>query len=300
MMNISEISYKQFGKCLKVDNGVLELVIPLEFGIRILKLGFLDGRNLFAELPDAEVKVDGKVWHFYGGHRLWLSPETKSTYFPDNEPISYLMKGNTLQLIQPVDTWSGVIKEVEITLSGENVKVTHRAVNKKPNTEKLALWAISVMAPGGFEIVPLKGPDTGWLHNRQISLWPYTKMDDPRLQWFEDYFTLTQDSTRKAPIKIGLSNYAGWGLYINQGIGFLKKYKHIEQAQYPDNNVWYETYTCDYMLELETLSPITETKPEKSFEHVEEWSVFKTGNLDAKDNSSIARFVDGIKEKLDK
>jgi len=51
-MNICEISYKEFGTCLKVDNNILEIVIPLEFGIRILKLGFINGNNILLNFPE--------------------------------------------------------------------------------------------------------------------------------------------------------------------------------------------------------------------------------------------------------
>lgn len=221
-MNICEISYKEFGTCLKVDNNILEIVIPLEFGIRILKLGFINGNNIFAELPGVNINIDGSKWYFYGGHRLWLSPETKNTYYPDNSSIFYDLKGETIKLIQPVDSWSNVVKEISLTLSGNKVRVVHKVTNKKTCVQKLAPWSISVMAPGGTEVVPLNARDSGLLHNRQLSLWSYTRMDDPRIKWFKDYFTLTQDSRIKDPFKIGVSNYEGWGLYVNQDVGFVK------------------------------------------------------------------------------
>lgn len=297
-MNIKEIEYKQFGKCIKVDNGVLELIIPLEFGIRILKIGWVNGSNLFAELPDAQFDIGGKVWHFYGGHRLWVSPETKQTYFPDSQPISYSIRGELLKLAQPLDTYSNVVKEMDITLSESNVKVVHRLINRKNEPQKLSLWAITVMAPGGIEVIPFTGKATGWLHNRQISLWPYSKMNDPRLNWFGNFVTLTQDSKIKEPVKIGISNHEGWGLYVNQGTGFIKKFKPVGGGIYPDNNVWYETYTNDAMLELETLSPFAMVNPGESVEHLEEWSIFEAKPLLIKDENSISKYVDAIKEKL--
>jgi hypothetical protein len=298
-MNVNETTYKNYGKCLRVDNGIVELIVPLEFGIRILGFGPAGGRNVFAELPDMKVAIEGKEWRFYGGHRLWLSPETNKTYFPDNEPITYSVQGDALRLVQPLDAWSGVVKEIEIVLSDGKVELIHRATNEGSVPEKLALWAISVMAAGGVEVIPLKGKETGWLHNRQLSLWPYTRMNDTRIRWFDDYLTLSQDPNKKEPVKLGFSNREGWGLYVNQGLGFIKKYKPIDDVPYPDNNVWYETYTCDSMLEMETLSPIRETEPGGSVEHVEEWSVFETEDLDASANSSIAAFIEGIKDRLE-
>lgn len=298
-MNIREITYKQFGRCLKADNGKIELVIPLEFGIRILRAGLIDGKNLFAELPDAQVEIDGKTWHFYGGHRLWLSPETKKTYFPDNEPITYKAEDNTLTLTQAEDSWAGVVKEIEITMSGENLKVVHKVTNQNPRTENLALWAISVMAPGGIEVIPFTGGETGWLHNRQLSIWPYTKMNDPRINWYGHSITLIQQPWAMNPVKLGLSNHEGWGVYVNEGTTFLKRYIPVQGAEYPDNNVWYETYTNDAMLELETLSPITPTKPGESMKHIEEWSIFQTGEVDLSGNDSVEEFLTKIRKRFE-
>ncbi|MGB9809934.1 MAG: hypothetical protein ACPLSA_07860, partial [Caldanaerobacter sp.] len=46
-------------------------------------------------------------------------------------------------------------------------------------------------------------------------------------------------------------------------------------ATYPDFGVSFETYTNDWMLEIETLSPLTKLKPGETVEHVEEWELYE-------------------------
>ena len=46
------------------------------------------------------------------------------------------------------------------------------------------------MAPGGKEVVPQGRRDTGLLPNRVVSLWPYSRLDDPRVHWGERYIFL--------------------------------------------------------------------------------------------------------------
>ena len=128
-----------------------------------------------------------------------------------------------------------MLKEIEVTMSPDEAKVTvlHRITNKGLWPVELAAWSLSVMAAGGKEIIPQNARDTGMLPNRMISLWPYTKLNDPRVYWGEKYITLQQDINAKTPFKIGLNNEDGWAVYLNHGNAFVK-YQHIPNAVYPD------------------------------------------------------------------
>ena len=62
--------------CISLENNSLQLLVTQSVGPRIISLRFNGGSNLFAELPDlTEELPDGKVYRFYGGHRLWHAPE---------------------------------------------------------------------------------------------------------------------------------------------------------------------------------------------------------------------------------
>jgi hypothetical protein len=273
-IKIKKEAYGEFGKCLKITNGEVEIVAALEFGIRILHFGVAGGSNVFCLAPDVKVPAGGKQWSIYGGHRLWASPEEMpKTYFPDDKPVSYEADKESVIIKQPLDEWANIEKEITLSVSGRKVKLLHRITNRNGCPVELAAWAISVMAPGGIEIIPFSAPDTGLLHNRSISVWPYTDMNDSRVKWLKDYIILAHDGAVKGPFKIGISNKSGWAAYVNGQDIFIKRYRHIDGERYPDNNVSYETYTCDYMTEMETLSPLKFLAPGESVEHTEEWSV---------------------------
>ena len=56
--------------CVPLKNASLSLLVTQSVGPRIISLRFNGEDNLFAELPDfLTERPDGKVFHFYGGHR---------------------------------------------------------------------------------------------------------------------------------------------------------------------------------------------------------------------------------------
>jgi len=130
------------------------------------------------------------------------------------------------------------------------------------------------MATGGKEVIPQINSDTGLLPNRLISLWPYARLDDSRVNWGNKYITLTQETDNKRPFKFGFPNEKGWAAYFNHGNLFVKYYTHNKTASYPDFGVSYETYTNDFMLEMETLSPLTSLNQDSYVTHEEEWELF--------------------------
>lgn len=57
-------------ECNVLENSTLRLLVTRSVGPRVLSFGFKDGKNIFAELPDAMIDYpegDGGEFHFYGG-----------------------------------------------------------------------------------------------------------------------------------------------------------------------------------------------------------------------------------------
>jgi hypothetical protein len=145
------------------------------------------------------------------------------------------------------------------------------------------------MATGGMEIVPQTERDTGLLPNRLLVLWPYTKLNDPRITCGDKFIILKQNPDMKHPMKFGTSNENGWAAYFNHNHLFIKYYTHMENARYPDFGVSYETYTNDFMLEMETLSPLTLLEPDTYAEHNEKWELFDNVPMPSDDEREIGR-----------
>lgn len=287
---IKKISYFGWPNCIQISNSIVDLVVTTDIGPRIMRYGFVGKENELCIVGSTKGMTGGDEWRIYGGHRLWHSPEDSvRTYKPDNNPVEWEEIKNGIKVSQDVEALTGIKKEMEITLSpeGTEVNLLHRLINKGHAAVELSVWSLTAMATGGREIVPITGNDTGLLPNRHISLWPYTKLNDPRITLGDKYIILDQDADIKAPLKFGIPNENGWAAYFNHNNLFIKYHEHKAGALYPDLGVSYETYTNDFMLEMETLSPLTIIEPGKAAEHAERWELFGSIPAPSDDETEI-------------
>lgn len=197
---------------------------------------------------------------------------------------------NGIRVVQEVEPYTQLQKILEITMydNCDKVKVNHHIINKNAWPVEFSAWALSIMAKGGLEVVPQIKTDTGLLPNRNIVLWPYSKMNDERVYFGDKYITISQDCSINRAFKIGINNEEGYAAYFNHNNLFIKRYNHFKDKKYPDFGVSYETYTNDLILEMETLSPLTLIEPEDDIMHTEEWELIKSvPRPDRKDEKQI-------------
>ncbi len=288
MIAKNTIQYDGYGKCLEISNGIVRLVVTLDFGPRIIRYSFADGENIFFEDKDRiffeegnemkEAYGENARWYIYGGHRLWTSPEAlPRTYYPDNDPVDVTLTERGAIFTPPVQKWNQYGYAIEVCLSEDSSDVTviHRLTNYGPWDVTLSLWPISVLSPGGTEVFPQPTYDAGMLANRQMAFWSYVKMTDSRLGWLDRYITLRQDASVDDNFKMGLGSDHGYALYFNHGDVLVKKFDAKRGGNYPDGGMSFETYTNPLFLEMETLSELKTIAPEETAEHVETWSLFK-------------------------
>ncbi len=279
MSNVSmeKISYGGWPNCLRLSNGTIELIATTDVGPRLIRFGFVGGKNLFKEFPDVGT-TGGESWKNYGGHRLWHAPEVRPrTYAPDNSTIGHEWDGTTLKLVQPVEWITGIQKEIEVKLdpSANQVTVLHRLVNKNLWPVEFAPWALTVMQGPGRAIFPQEPAGKELLPVRAMAAWGYTNMADKRWTWGEKFIVLKSDPAAQTPQKIGLGNSLGWVAYCADGQVFIKQYPFDSKARYPDFGCNTETYTRGDMLEVETLGALAPIEPGGKAEHVEHWSLHK-------------------------
>jgi len=279
MVKIEKINYAGWDNCIKISNNEVDLIVTTEVGPRIIHYGFKGEENHLKVFEEHKGKKGSSEWLSYGGHRLWHSPEEfPRTYDTDNFPCKYKILENGLLIKSEMDPKVQVEKEMEITLpeKGTRAKIKHTITNKNSWDIEFAAWAITVMAQGGREIIPQIKVGPKLLPNRTLALWTYTRMNDPRVKWLEDYILLDQNPNLENAFKIGLPVIDGWAAYSNFGQLFVKYFDFIEDAQYPDFGYSsYETYTNNEILEMETLSPIWTVSPSESIEHIEKWELHK-------------------------
>lgn len=289
-VSMEPIAFEGWPNCLKLTNGGLELVVTTDVGPRIVHCALAGHPNLMGLFPDMLGQTGGDAWRIYGGHRFWHAPEADPrSYHPDNTPIEYAWDGARLKLIQPVESTTGMQKELEVTLEASRNRVTvlHRLINRNLWMVETAPWGLSVMAKRCRAVYPQEPyrPHPEYLlPARPLVLWHYTDLSDPRILIGPRYMQLKQDPAATTKQKFGLLNRQGWAACILDGQTLVKTYPCVEGAAYPDYGCNTETYTDADMLEVETLGPLTAMAPQGgTAEHVETWSVFEASPGESED-----------------
>lgn len=272
MLNKRIIAHPVHGECLYVDNGVIEIGVPLSFGIRITHFSFVGEENVFFVQPkEMKTFTAENGWRIRGGHRLWLAPEGEFDYYADNEPIDYETHGDTVVLTQRNDPLLSVIKSMEITLKENTFSITHRVINTGKR-KKIALWALTVMKSGGVLTVPLPEREGGFDPLVHISAWDYTDLSDERIKFGKKEIKIYQRAGKRN-LKIGVGHPAGAVSYENENTVFKKYIPLYTDKEYADGGVSFETFVSDYMTEIEGLSPLITLLPDKAATYTEIWEL---------------------------
>jgi hypothetical protein len=112
------------------------------------------------------------------------------------------------------------------------------------------------------------------LPDRQLSFWPYSNLNDPRLQ-LDNEFILLEARQECPPFKMGVFNPQGWMAYWLDGILFRKSFTVHTELPHPDFNCNAESYADSDFVELESLSPLTSLSPGALLTLVETWQLYE-------------------------
>jgi hypothetical protein len=303
-VKVEKVTYYNLPNCYKLSNGTVEIIVTTDIGPRILRYAFIGAENILGELsPDVKVTTELGDWRPYGGHRLWIAPESKRlSYSPDNEPISWERVGsNGLRLLQPIEPKTGIRKEMTVLLddSGTRVTIHHKLTNLNLFPMEIAPWALTIMNGGGVTILPQEpyiSHDDYVLPARPMVLWHYTDLTDPRWSIGKRYIRLRTDENRPESQKIGILCKQGWAAYHRKGTLFVKRFAYAEGANYPDYGSNCETYTSGSFMEIETLAPLHKLALEQSAEHVEHWFLFKNVDIGTSEASLDAAITPLVRQ----
>ncbi len=276
------VDYVPFGgwkNNIRLANAHAELIITLDVGPRVISYRTTDGTNVFKTFNEQLGGTGEAEWKSRGGHRFWLAPEDAVlSYIPDNAAVEHrVLSPHEVELSTSLGEQLPVRKTLSVALAADSTRVslTHRAENIGSDPLSVATWGLSVMVPGGIEIIPL--PPLGehprdLLPNRIMILWPFTDMTDPRWRWGRRFITLRQANA--GPTKIGLAHRERWAAYHHSDTLFVKIIEYRAGASYPDFGCNFETFTNEDMLEVESLGPLMDLAPGAATEHSERWHLF--------------------------
>ena len=246
---------------------------------RIMGLSLVGKPNMLADISGAPpIQTPWGEFHFRGGHRLWHAPEAMPrTYAPDTGEMIITDLPDGVILETQTEPGTGIRKRIEIHLATDkpSVRLKHTLINDGLWPVELAPWAITQFRLGGTVILPMPVGNVdaaGLLPNRQISFWPYTRINDPRLSLRDDYVIFKADAL--PPFKMGYFNPHGWLAYWLDGVLFRKTFEVQTGSLHPDNNCNAEVYCGDQFVELESLAPLEKLDTNASVTHTETWDIF--------------------------
>jgi hypothetical protein len=271
-MNTEEIRFDGL-RALHCAVPRISVVVALDVGPRILALTPDGGPNLFAEMPDETIGD----YHLYGGHRLWTAPEIPArTYRPEDEPVDLALTDDSVTLTGPPDR-DGIRKRISLTFltDGARVAVAHELRNEGSGTLEMAPWAITQVPLGGTAVLPVAPmePDA-LLPTRSIVLWPYTRLEDPRLRLENERVTLDASvDGGGARLKVGVPNAVGRLTYSRGPWRFTKHVTPDASLARVDLGATMQAFADGRCVELETLGPLRSLEPGDTVEHHELWEV---------------------------
>lgn len=284
VVNILEINYKHYGKCLKITNSVVEIMVTIEYGPRIVKYGYVSGRNQFAEDVNNKISTSNGDYYIIGGHRFWHLPENKDrTYIPDNKKVEYESIFNGVRLIQEIEKWTQVQKIIEITfeLSSSKVNILHKIVSLNAFDINISVSGITAMSKGGIEIIPLEERKIGTMPNKSFVFWPYSNIKDSRVYFGDRYIAMKVCENVFENFKIGFNTNLSYAMYYNENELFVKQFKRDKNnSNYPHMGCSYESFIGINYIEMQTNSPIYTISTNQCVEHLEIWDLYKDVNLD--------------------
>ncbi len=268
-------------EALRLQTEKAELIMPTEVGPRVLHCGLRGQPNLFA-LDPAQLGGWGEdEWCIRGGHRLWVAPEHETrSYRPDNDPVAIEADSaaGTMTLRPKPDRVIGLAKELRLdAIDAASFRITHTIRNIGVWPIPFGAWALSVMEHGGYAVLPLspKGEHPRDLLPRS-ALVPWTYTDFSRPCWAFHGGHIGLDSKRISdPQKLGITGFPGWAAYWQEAGTFVKHAGVHPDGTYPDMGSEFELFGCNWMVELETLSPISVIEPGDAITHVEHWGIFE-------------------------
>jgi hypothetical protein len=293
-LQIERTEFRGWREAYRLRLREAEIVVVTEVGPRILSLSVGGGSNLlFVDEETAGLGQGDADWHVYGGHRLWVAPETEDTYAPDNLPCEVEVSDGRLTVISPVTPRTKLQKRLTFTAREGRFVIEHGVRNTGDVLYPGAIWALTCVVPSGGVVFPW-GRGGAWDLKKIVywNRWMDHRSDVTSRQWQPgpDLFMVVPTGEEG---KVGTHSPEGWVALCREDATFVKSYDWVPGARYPDEDSSLQVYTCDRFVEMETLSPLTVFYPGAEIVHREIWTVTAEA-IDPTDGAALRRLLPGV------
>lgn len=286
-VNVTEINYKNYNKCLKITNNLVEVIVFIENTIRIVKYGYVDGNNQFEDVLIDNNGRDVTV----GGHGFSYIPQIdQNVDFIDNQGITYEIIPNGIRLIQNIEKWTQIRRIIEIIFdeNSSKIRVIHKILSLNAFDINIAICSNTVVRNGGIEIIPFSCGNNKDVPNKSLIFWPYSNLKDSRVYLGDKYIAMKVNENIRDKFRMGINTDLKYVLYYNNNEMFIKEFDEVKDCyEYPNMGCKYESLITPDYLEMKTNSPIYKLSTNNYITHTEVWNIYKDINLDF-----IDKFID--------
>ena len=270
-MKISKCTFDNWKTAYKLTTAKSEMIIGTDKGPRILSLRLNKNENIL--FVDAAQKLGRDKWKIYGGHRIWLAPETETCYAPDNAACDVKIEKEKIIITAPIDSVTQTQKVLIVSETKNGFSVTSSIKNVGVMLMTGSVWALTCVRTDAKVFFPWGRP--GNWEMKKICWWKGWAGHGSNivsLQWqpTNDLFIINPTGEEG---KVGTGGYDGWiaAAFPALKITFIKKFQYQHNANYIDEGCALQCYTCNKFIELETLSPYQTIYPGETISHTEEW-----------------------------
>ncbi|BAK80643.1 hypothetical protein [Candidatus Arthromitus sp. SFB-rat-Yit] len=284
--NITEISYKNYNRCLRITNNLIEVIVFIEDTIRIVKYGYINGNNQF---EDGLIDKDSK--EIIGGHSFSYVPQIdKNVDFIDNQGITYETIVNGVRFIQNIEKWTQIRRVIEIIFEKNSSRITviHKILSLNAFDINIAICSNTIVRNGGIEVIPFGRGSNRDVPNKSLIFWPYSNLKDSRVYLGDKYVAMKVNENIYDRFRMGINTDLKYLLYYNNNEMFIKEFSLIEgEYEYPNMGCKYESLITPNYLEMKVNSPIYSLSTNNYIIHTEVWDIYRDINLDF-----IDKFID--------
>lgn len=290
-LQIERTEFVGWREAYRLRLGEATMVVVTEVGPRILSLSAGNGPNLLFVAQETAGQGQGDTdWNIYGGHRVWVAPETRDTYAPDNARCEVEVSEDGLTVIAPAGSQTRLQKRLTISAQDGRFVVEQGVRNTADALYTGAVWALTCVEPSGVIVFPW-GQGGSWDLKKIVywNRWIGHSSDVTSQQWQPgpDLFKVVPTGEEG---KVGSNSPEGWVALCRKDATFIKSRRWVPDVRYPDEDCSLQVYTCDRFVEMETLSPLTVFYPGEEVVHREVWTV-AAGATDPSDGEALRRMV---------